>query len=170
MTAGRMTYDLRRLRLHGIIERVPHTHRYQVTPFGLKTAIFFTRTHNRLLRTGFAEICDPLPIRDPTTPRARPVGAHDHRSGGRPRPGCMKLDSSVPASPAKACLVLFRSIRSSPSTGRLPNPRRDGNALRLSREAGSLQGSGPSDGTRPSEPDCRPRGGLALRQGREALG
>ena len=65
MTAGRMTYDLRRLRLHGIIERVPHTHRYQVTPFGLKTAIFFTRTHDRLLRTGFAEICDPLPIETP---------------------------------------------------------------------------------------------------------
>ena len=65
MTAGRMTYDLRRLRLHGIIERVPHTHRYQVTPFGLKTAIFFTRTHNRLLRTGLSEICDPQPIESP---------------------------------------------------------------------------------------------------------
>jgi hypothetical protein len=62
MTAGRMTYDLRRLRLHGIIERIPHTNRYQVTPFGLKTAIFFTRTHNRLLRTGLSEICDPTPI------------------------------------------------------------------------------------------------------------
>ena len=65
MTAGRMTYDLRRLRLHGIIERVPHTNRYQVTSFGLKTAIFFTRTHNRLLRTGLAQICDPLPIETP---------------------------------------------------------------------------------------------------------
>ena len=28
---GRMTYDLRRLRLHGIIERIPHSHRYQLT-------------------------------------------------------------------------------------------------------------------------------------------
>ena len=27
MTAGRMTYDLRRLRLHGLIERIPGTHR-----------------------------------------------------------------------------------------------------------------------------------------------
>jgi hypothetical protein len=26
-----MTYDLRRLRLHGIIERIPHSHRYQLT-------------------------------------------------------------------------------------------------------------------------------------------
>jgi hypothetical protein len=65
MTAGRMTYDLRRLRLHGIIERIPHSHRYQVTPFGLKTAIFFTRTHNRLLRTGLSEICDPVPMDAP---------------------------------------------------------------------------------------------------------
>jgi len=28
--AGQMTYDLRRLRLHGLIERVPDTHRYRV--------------------------------------------------------------------------------------------------------------------------------------------
>jgi hypothetical protein len=65
MTAGRMTYDLRRLRLHEIIERVPHTHRYQVTPFGLQVAMFFTRTYNRLLRTGLSEICDPVPIDTP---------------------------------------------------------------------------------------------------------
>src|SRR5207244_10389583 len=29
--AGRATYDLRRLRLHGLIERIPHTHRYEIT-------------------------------------------------------------------------------------------------------------------------------------------
>ncbi|MHB8219453.1 MAG: hypothetical protein ACYDHU_03915 [Acidimicrobiales bacterium] len=65
MTAGRMTYDLRRLRLHQIIERVPHTNRYQVTPFGLEVAMFFTRTYNRLLRTGLSQICDPVPIDTP---------------------------------------------------------------------------------------------------------
>src|SRR4029434_6682484 len=32
--AGHTTYDLRRLRLHGLIERVPHTHRYRLTPSG----------------------------------------------------------------------------------------------------------------------------------------
>jgi hypothetical protein len=31
ITPGRTTYDLRRLRLHGFIERIPGTHRYQVT-------------------------------------------------------------------------------------------------------------------------------------------
>jgi hypothetical protein len=65
MTAGRMTHDLRRLRLHQIIERVPHTNRYQVTPFGLQVAIFFTRTYSRLLRPGLAEICDPIPTDTP---------------------------------------------------------------------------------------------------------
>jgi hypothetical protein len=29
-----MTYDLRRLRLHGLIARLPHTHRYEVTAQG----------------------------------------------------------------------------------------------------------------------------------------
>lgn len=59
LTAGRMTYDLRRLRLHGLIERIPGTHRYRVTDQGLRAAVFFTRAHNRLLRTGLAELSDP---------------------------------------------------------------------------------------------------------------
>ena len=32
-----MTYDLRRLREHGLIARIPHTRRYQVTDTGLHT-------------------------------------------------------------------------------------------------------------------------------------
>ena len=54
-----MTYDLRRLRLHGLIERIPKTHRYQPTPLGIRVAIFFTRTYNHVLRTGLAAIIDP---------------------------------------------------------------------------------------------------------------
>ena len=53
---GRMTYDLRRLRLHGIIERIPHSHRYQLTPEGLRIVLFFSRTYARLLRPKLAEI------------------------------------------------------------------------------------------------------------------
>jgi hypothetical protein len=53
---GRMTYDLRRLRLHGLIERLPRTHRYRLTPQGLRTALFFTRTYARLFRSGLAQI------------------------------------------------------------------------------------------------------------------
>lgn len=61
MTQARMTYDLRRLRLHGIIERIPHSHRYRLTPFGLRTAMFLSRTWSRLLRPGLSLIAPPAP-------------------------------------------------------------------------------------------------------------
>jgi hypothetical protein len=53
---GRMTYDLRRLRLHGLIERLPRTHRYRLTQDGLRSALFFTRTYARLFHSGLAQI------------------------------------------------------------------------------------------------------------------
>src|SRR5262245_470837 len=56
LTPGRITYDLRRLRLHGLIERIPKTYRYRITAKGLRTAIFYTRLYNRALRTGLAVI------------------------------------------------------------------------------------------------------------------
>ena len=37
-TTNQMTYDLRRLRLHGLIERHPHTNTYTLTPEGLRVA------------------------------------------------------------------------------------------------------------------------------------
>ena len=55
-TSGSVTYDLRRLRLRGLIRRIPHTHRYQVTPPGLRYALFFTRSYDRLLRPGLAVV------------------------------------------------------------------------------------------------------------------
>jgi hypothetical protein len=51
-----MTFPLRRLRLHQIIARLAGTHRYRLTDFGLRTAWFFTRTYNRLLRPGLGRI------------------------------------------------------------------------------------------------------------------
>jgi DNA-binding HxlR family transcriptional regulator len=59
ITPGRMSYDLRRLRLHGLIERVPKSQRYRLTDFGLKTALFYSRVHQRLLRRGLSELLDP---------------------------------------------------------------------------------------------------------------
>jgi len=56
---GRMSYDLRRLRLHGLIEPTPKTHRYRLTTFGLKTALFYTQAYQRLLRRGLSERHDP---------------------------------------------------------------------------------------------------------------
>jgi hypothetical protein len=49
-TPGQMTYDLRRLRLAGLIRRIERTNRYVLTPDGIKVAVFYTKLHNRLLR------------------------------------------------------------------------------------------------------------------------
>ena len=47
--ASQMTYDLRRLRLAGLIRRLPHTNRYTLTADGIRIAIFYTKLYNRLL-------------------------------------------------------------------------------------------------------------------------
>jgi len=60
LTTGQMTYHLRRLRLHQLIERIAGTHRYRLTDFGLRIALFFTRIYNRLLRPGLGRILPPL--------------------------------------------------------------------------------------------------------------
>jgi len=52
LSPGQMTYQLRRLRLHGMIERIPKTHRYCITHLGLRTAWFCTRIYSRILRPG----------------------------------------------------------------------------------------------------------------------
>jgi hypothetical protein len=48
-TTGQMTYDLRRLRLNGLIRRLPHTNRYVLTADGIRIAVFYTKIYNRLL-------------------------------------------------------------------------------------------------------------------------
>ena len=73
ITAGRMTYDLRRLRRHAIIARVPKTQRYRLTPFGLKAALFYARVYQRLLRPGFAELADARLVT--SSPLARALAA-----------------------------------------------------------------------------------------------
>jgi hypothetical protein len=56
ITPGQMTYHLRRLRLHGLIARVPKSHRYRMTDQGWRMILFCTRSYNRLLRPGLAQI------------------------------------------------------------------------------------------------------------------
>jgi hypothetical protein len=68
-TTGQMTYDLRRLRLHGLIERVPRTNTYRLTPEGQRVAVFYTKLDRRLLHP---------------PPRSRQA-TRTHRSPPRPR-------------------------------------------------------------------------------------
>ena len=67
-TPHQMTYDLRRLRLKGLIFRPPKTNRYFVTPYGWKVARLFSRLEARVFRPAMAMITAnaavlPFPLR-----------------------------------------------------------------------------------------------------------
>ncbi len=67
-TGAQMTYDLRRLRLKGLIFRPPRTHRYSVTPYGWKVARLFSRLEARVFRPAVAMFTGndavlPFPLR-----------------------------------------------------------------------------------------------------------
>lgn len=47
---SQMSYDLRRLRLHGLIQRLPRSNTYHLTDEGIRVAVFYTKLQNRLLR------------------------------------------------------------------------------------------------------------------------
>src|SRR5512139_700427 len=55
------SYDLARLRLNGLITRVPGKNRYWLTGDGLRFAIFYTKLHDRLLRPLLAVDQPPAP-------------------------------------------------------------------------------------------------------------
>ena len=56
ITPGKMSYDLRRLRLHGLIQRIEGTHRYRLTNKGLVVVHFYHRTYARLIRPALSVI------------------------------------------------------------------------------------------------------------------
>src|SRR4051812_22214995 len=63
MTTGQMTYDLGRLRAHGLITRIPGSQRYHVTDTGLHHAMLLTHVQTRILQPGLAQLLDPAPPR-----------------------------------------------------------------------------------------------------------
>ena len=60
-TVNQMSYDLARLRLNGLIERIPHSNTYTLTPDGQRVAVFYTKVHDRLLRPLIAADHPPAP-------------------------------------------------------------------------------------------------------------
>jgi len=56
-----MTYDLRRLRLKGLVIRVPHTNTYVPTSDGIRAAVFYTKLDHRLLHPLLAAHLPPAP-------------------------------------------------------------------------------------------------------------
>jgi hypothetical protein len=75
ISAAQLSYDLRRLRAHGLIARIPGTHRYRPTDIGSHHASLLTHIHTRLLQPGLAALTDPDPPR-PTTLR---TAAHNYQ-------------------------------------------------------------------------------------------
>ena len=55
------SYDLARLRVNGLITRIPAKNRYRLTSDGLRFAIFYTKLHDRLLRPLLAADRPPTP-------------------------------------------------------------------------------------------------------------
>lgn len=68
---GRMTYDLRRLRLHGLIRRKPRTNRYEVTADGLCVSFLVSTVDARVFRPG----CSPPLAPSSRGPSGRLVAA-----------------------------------------------------------------------------------------------
>ena len=59
---ARCCYDLRRLRLKGLILRLEHSNTYVLTDDGQRFAVFYTKVHNRLLRPLMAADKPPAPL------------------------------------------------------------------------------------------------------------
>ncbi len=72
-TTNQASYDLARLRLNGLIDRVPGKNRYRLTSDGLRFAIFYTKLHDRLLRPLLAADQPPAP---PATTKS--IAHHRH--------------------------------------------------------------------------------------------
>jgi len=64
--ANRMGYDLRRLRLKGLIFRLPGTTKYELTPYGQRVSLFLTRMNTRLFRPAFGSIQEDLGVHVPS--------------------------------------------------------------------------------------------------------
>lgn len=60
-SSSQMSYDLRRLRLKGLIARIPHSQRYTLTELGVKVVVFFTKLYERLFRPGLAALVPDQP-------------------------------------------------------------------------------------------------------------
>ena len=60
-TVNQMSYDLGRLRLNAVIERLDGTNTYRITTDGQRVAIFYTKIYNRMLRPLLAADSPPAP-------------------------------------------------------------------------------------------------------------
>lgn len=69
-TSAQASYDLRRLRLKGFIERVPGTNTYRITDHGLRISAFFTQLSARVV---VPTLTDLAALARPRPPATKPV-------------------------------------------------------------------------------------------------
>jgi hypothetical protein len=102
---GQMTYDLRRLRLNGLIRRIEHANRYVLTPDGIRVAVFYTKALQPA--PGPAHRRRPAP--SATRAQGCPPSYHPPRRRlRRPRPppaSGLKLDTNVKNPATKGTLA-----------------------------------------------------------------
>jgi hypothetical protein len=72
------SYDLRRLRLKGLVVRLEHSNTYVLTPDGQRVVIFYTKVHNRLLRPLLAADRPPAPFPIRQALRTLDLGVRDY--------------------------------------------------------------------------------------------
>jgi hypothetical protein len=85
-SASKMSYDLRRLRLHGLIRRLPHSNTYILTPEGIRVAVFYSKLQNRLLRPLLEADRPPAPLETRRALRALERTVNDYVRGARLAP------------------------------------------------------------------------------------
>ena len=56
-----MSYDLRRLKFKGLVQRLPHSQRYVLTPLGRRVALFMSKSFARLVRPVLRRLDPSLP-------------------------------------------------------------------------------------------------------------
>jgi hypothetical protein len=69
-SAAQMTYDLRPLRLKGLIHRIPKTHRYTATSYGLKVAFFYAKLYLSIFRPHWTALLPDADRVRPSLPAA----------------------------------------------------------------------------------------------------
>jgi hypothetical protein len=103
--ARKATFDLRRLRRKGFIERVRGTSTYRVTPHGRQIACLFTKLAAHVVVPTLTEL-EATPTTRPRPPTGHHRLAHLRARGGSAHPQlrarALKLDRSWSKKPAEA--------------------------------------------------------------------
>jgi hypothetical protein len=84
ISASQLSHDLARPRAHGLISRIPRTHRYRLTETGGEHAMLLTHIHTRLLQPALAQLSDPDPPTPPCAPPRTPTHARPANSPAKP--------------------------------------------------------------------------------------